>query len=146
MAESIDFSTGKPLRAPEPTRQELHQRAWEAFVEEIRNETGIPVVSKAYYDKANEFEIRLRGTPDRVKLEFGIERLMSRGIMPNLNKNFTFKGEGKTAWAMRSEMEKWSTQIIKWARSLDGKAEMEAAEHGKGQAPVAAGTVGQSRR
>ncbi len=132
MAESIDFSTGKPLRPRELTRVEQSQKAWEAIEEEIRTETGVPLVSKSYFDKSNEFEIRLRGTPDKIaKMEWGENRVLGKGIMPNLHKDFRFKGEGKSAWAQRPEMEKWVREIVKWARSLDGKAEMDAAEHGR---------------
>ncbi len=133
MADAIDWEASQGgqsvlLKPRKLSRAELSQKAWEKVEEEIRTETGIPFVSKAYFDSRNEFVIRLRGTSDRtVRMEWGEYRVISKGVMPNLWKDFVFKGEGKSPYALGPEMEKWVNAIIKWARSLDGKAEMEAA-------------------
>ena len=144
MAEAIDWeasqAAGRTVVAkdgPRDQRAIRHNAAWEKVVEEIQRETGIPIVVKSYFDTKNEFVVRLLGTPDRViKDQFGQARVLTSGVMPNLKKDFTFKGEGKTSWANGTEMEKWVREIIKWARSLDGKREMEIAD-GKEAAPKA---------
>lgn len=146
MAEAIDWeasqAAGRTVVAkdtgPRDKRALRSAAAWERVAEELRNETGIPSISYAYFDTKNEFVVRLRGTPDRViKDQFtGQARILTNGIYPNLHKDFTFKGEGKSGYLTGTEMEKWVREIIKWARSLDGKREMEIAD-GKEAAPKA---------
>lgn len=133
MADAIDWEASQGghsvlLKPRKLSKAELSRRAWDKIAEEIRNETGIPSVSYSYFDTKNEFVVRLRGTADRiVRMEWGEMRVISKGVYPNLWKDFTFKGEGKSPYAQMPEMEKWVTAIMKWARSLDGKAELEAA-------------------
>lgn len=142
MAESIDiesFGTGhsRLLKndGPKDQRAIRMRAAWEQIETEIREETGIPTVSYAYFDKTNTFVVRLRGTKDKtVRMEWGEYRVVEKGVMPFLHKDFEFKGEGKSPYLNKTDMEKWLTQIYKWARSLDGKKEMEDAN---GQAPQA---------
>lgn len=133
-----DFYDPETKQAPPPrklSRAEITGNFWAQIAEEIRVETGIPRVDYSYFDNRNEFEVRLRGQPaKRVMTEFGLQRIIGPGIMENLHKDFVFKGEGKSPYANRTEMEKWQGAIIKWAKSLDGKAEMEASNGTQTQA------------
>ena len=131
MADAIDWeasgSRSVLAKPPEKTKAQKTRDAWIETAEEIRTETGIPFVSYAYFDTRNEFTVILRGTADRIEYVNGREIIRSRGVMPGLSKDFTFKGEGKSPYANRTEMEKWTREIYKWAKSLDGRKEIEAA-------------------
>ena len=143
MAEAIDWEasqasgTTKPARGRKPTRAELTRAAWQKVERELQEETGIPRIDYSYFDTRNEFVVRLRGTPPKRIVHVGgqIEEV-APGIMWGFKKDFTFKGEGKSGYLTGTEMEKWVREIIKWARSLDGKREMEIAD-GKEAAPKA---------
>lgn len=142
MAESIDiesFGTGhsRLLKndGPKDQRAIRTRAAWDDLVKELTEETNIPHISYSYFDKTNTFEVRLRGSKDKiVRMEWGEMRVIEKGIMPFLHKNFIFKGEGKSAYFNKADTEKWLIQIYKWARSLDGKKEMEDANGTQAQA------------
>lgn len=132
MAEAIDWDASGGGRSvllketgPKDKRMLRAAAAWEAFVKELSEETGIPHISYSYFDTKNYFEIRLRGRPETVRYGLGGERqVIAKAIMPGFAKNFEFKGEGKTGYFNKADTEKWLVQIMKWARSLDGKREM----------------------
>lgn len=130
MVEFYDPETKDTIKPRKLTRVEITRNAWDRILAELREETNIPTISYAYYDKKNEFEIRLRGTRDQyMRTEYGEMRLLQQGIYPRLSKTFSFKGEGKTPYASTDEMEKWQGAVMKWFKSLDGQRELvEASE------------------
>lgn len=129
MVEFYDPETKAAIKPRQKTKAEIARDNWDAIREELVNETEIPTISYCYFDNKNDFEVRLRGRADQyIRTEFGEMRLLKKGKFANLSKDFTFKGEGKSPYPRREEMERWSREVIKWFKSLDGQNELAAAE------------------